>query len=93
MLAPNHVPPWQDAKTLAANLSVSPATIHRWAKTGRLPRGKKVVPGKCGTRLWQWSEVERMLGGKASGTDWEKRIDEAQIESRRRHPGQGNRGL
>ena len=70
--------PWLNAQRLAENLSVSVPTIHRWAKLGKIPAGKRV---NGGVRLWQWSEVERYLGvkSKSSAVDWEKRIEDATL--------------
>ena len=66
---------WMNAVKLAGHLSVSVPTIHRWAKLGHIPRGKRV---NGGFRLWHVGEVERYLGVKtaADAVDWIQRIED-----------------
>jgi excisionase family DNA binding protein len=55
-------PPWQGIRTLAANLDLSRRTIEAYVKEGKLP-APRMLGGK---RLWNWSEVEDCLHGRAS---------------------------
>lgn len=51
---------WASAAQLAANLSVSRATVWRWAAEGRIPRPVKFSPG-CSR--WNIEAVQIALEG------------------------------
>ncbi len=71
-------PAFMNAQRLAAELTVSTATVRRWARDGKIPPGKSPAGG---VRLWQWSEVQRKLGvgQRSQAVDWERRIDDATL--------------
>lgn len=54
-----HCPPYQDRKTLAANICLGETTIDEYVAAGLLPPARK---GK-GVPLWCWAEVEAALKG------------------------------
>lgn len=53
----NHCPPFQDLKTLAANVCLGESTIERLVGTGQFPEPVRVG----GKRLWDWSEVVKFI--------------------------------
>lgn len=71
-------PAFMNAQRLAQELTISVDTVHRWAKAGKLPPGRRP---NGGVRLWQWSEVQRYLGIKSKGStiDWDKVIEDATL--------------
>ena len=50
-------PDYMTANELAKHISITPRTLHKWAKEGRIPPGKKI--GRI--RLWSWNEVNLHL--------------------------------
>lgn len=66
-------PPWQDAPTLCAHLSISEGTIDNWVRQGLLPPARP----RGGKRMWKWAEVERWLD---AGGDPEAQSPVSQIE-------------
>lgn len=55
----SYPPPWQDAPTLCAHLSISEGTIDNWVRGGLLPKARMIG----GKRMWEWAEVERQMRG------------------------------
>ena len=46
------------AKDAARFLGIGQSTFWRWAKEGRVPRGKRLTPG---TTVWLRADLERIL--------------------------------
>lgn len=55
-------PPWQDAPTLCAHLSISEGTLDNWIRRGILPAARE----RGGKRMWKWAEVEHCMEGQAA---------------------------
>lgn len=53
----NHIPPWQDAPTLAYNLSISLHTIENWVAARIIPPGRH----RGGKVMWKWAEVDAWM--------------------------------
>jgi predicted site-specific integrase-resolvase len=83
------IPPYQDLKTLAGNLCLSPRCVELWVARGILP--PPVV--RAGKRLWRWAEVEQFLSRKEEESlavkirDATMRAAHRERQLRRRHSG------
>jgi hypothetical protein len=61
----SYPPPWMDAPTLAAHLSICVDTVESWSARGILPPARK----RGGKNMWKWSEVDHMLTMGRVGAD------------------------
>lgn len=57
-----YAPDYVDLTTLAYRLSVSPSTIEKWEREGKLPGRRDIF----GILRWKWSEVEALVDGRNS---------------------------
>jgi excisionase family DNA binding protein len=74
---PGFIPPWQDAPTLCAHISVSERTLDAWVHQGLLPPPRP----RGGKRLWKWTEVEAYLEGRAEGVSASPDADAERIKN------------
>jgi hypothetical protein len=59
----SYPPPWQDTKTLAQHICVSPSTIENWVAAGIIPPPRK----RGGKLMWKWEEVDKQLSEGNNG--------------------------